>query len=682
VRRPPLIAFAALLALAAAFCGAAARPATAATLIPWFEGVDGHAFSLVQPVSDAISVLGTPDERLELAHRTLTEIGPSAPMWNDWTMNHRPDPRMGYPLENGNVLICGGKDTAFVREVDVSGTIVWEYKKDVDGPLVRPFSAEPATFGGRDCVLISDRDTYRVFAVTWDEAKDVVWQYGTTDTHGAGVNQLSDPFCATQIPPTGDRSDGNVLIADSKGANRAIEIQADDYNAAAPDLGYDAASIVWQYGVTGEAGSGPGHLNFARSPQRLPNGNTLITDSVGQRIIEVRTTDYKPGKPNNGYDTGSIVWSYENGVDGTLDDPNSARYVSSGGLAGKILVTDCAKDTQWVRIINKESKTVDQTIDRSYDRPSYVGSSERSDPRDARVGPDGSLWITDAGFGRVLQIGNEGTGTVESEVLQEPGNIAKAFTFIHVEAPAQAAKTGFEIWYSLDDRSFKQAKISDGRNVNFKAGTWAKRFRYRIVLTSGDRWATPVFEGLTIHFTRAKTGGDKPGGGGTKPGGSGNNGGSGQYAYPTPAAPGTMSGTGTSGTGTGSGTSGYGSGSGSYGAGSGSSGAGAGSSSAANSIEMPVQSTGSGSAQAVQGYQVQGEEGVSGVPLRAAEGSQVPEPERPGPVVPVLALVAAGLVVAAAFFIPWPFVASHMRSITGFDHTRPARFLPFRPLGK
>jgi hypothetical protein len=97
---------------------------------------------------------------------------------------------------------------------------------------------------------------------------------------------------------------------------------------------------------------------------------------------------------------------------------------------------------------------------------------------------------------------------------------------------------------------------------------------------------------------------------------------------------------------------------------------------------VPLQSTGSGSAQAVQGYEVQGEEGVSGVPLRAEEGAQVAEPERPGPPVPVLALIGAGLVVAAAFFIPWPFVAAHMRRITGFDHTRPARFLPFRPLGK
>jgi hypothetical protein len=99
-------------------------------------------------------------------------------------------------------------------------------------------------------------------------------------------------------------------------------------------------------------------------------------------------------------------------------------------------------------------------------------------------------------------------------------------------------------------------------------------------------------------------------------------------------------------------------------------------------VDVPVQSTGSGAVENVQGYQVQGEEGVSGVPLRAVEGAQAAEPERPGPAVPVLALVTAALVVAAAFFVPWPFVAAHLRGITGFDHMRPARTLPFRPLGK
>ena len=167
--------------------------------------------------------------------------------------------------------------------------------------------------------------------------------------------------------------------------------------------------------------------------------------------------------------------------------------------------------------------------------------------------------------------------------------MVKAFTYIHIEAPAQSAKTGFAILYSLDGIAFKKASISsDGRNVNFRAGTWATRFRYQIVLASTDRWATPLLEGLTIHFVKAKTGGGGGGGGGDEPGGSGNSGGSGRYTYPTSAgASAAVSGTGTDGSGTGSGSSGYGSGSGSSGYGTGSSSSGAGSSSTANASTCP-----------------------------------------------------------------------------------------------
>ena len=677
-----IVCAAALAVLALLSAGAAARPAGAAVAYPpWEEGFADHPFSLLEPVSPAVAVLGDADQRLELAHVTLAKLDPTAPMWASYPSGQRPDPRMAYPLEDGHVLVSGGKDVPYVMEVDAAGNMVWEYRNGTDGLLRKPFSAEPATFAGRRCVLISDRIACRVFAVSWDDAKEIVWQYGTTDGPGAGVNQLADPFCATQIPAQAGQTSGNVLIADSNDNHRVLEVRSDDYVAASPDLGYSAASVVWQYGVTGQGGSTPGYLNQARSPQRLANGDTLITDAVGKRIIEVRSSDYDPSKPDNGYTAASIVWSYANGVDGVLLDPNTARAVESGTLAGTVVFTDCDWESQWVRIIDHDTKATLDTIDLStYERPANVATTDTASPRDARVAADGSLWIADAGFGQILRIGNEGSGTVTSVPLGcgKPAML-KAFVRLKIEAPAQPSGTSFAIWYSVDGKGFKKARISgDGRNVNFPAGTAGKRIAYRIVLTSSDRWATPVFEGMAIHFTKAKVGGGGGGGGGDKPGGSGNSGQSGVYTYPSTAE----GGTGSSGTGTGSGSSGAGTGSGSSGTGSGSSGAGAGSSAVANSVEVPVQSAGSGDAQSVQGYQVQGEEGVSGVPLRAEEGPQAPAPERPGPPVPVVALVVAGLVVAAAFFVPWPFVAAHLRRITGFDHTRPARFLPFRPLGK
>ena len=509
--------------------------AAASTYPPWEEGTSGHPFHLREPVSPAVSVLGTDDRSLSLGRETLVDLDKTAPMWDFWPSDGTlppdsyPDPRMAYPLSNGNVLVSGGRYVIvpYVMEVDRSGVVKWEYKNGVDGLLRRPFSAEPARFGGRDCVLISDRDAYRVFAVD-KVTKKIVWQYGTTDVPGPGVDQLADPFCATQLPPTTGQTDGNVLIADSFPNHRVIEVRSDDYRAAAPDLGYNAASIVWQYGVTGQAGSEPGYVNRPRSPQRLSNGNTLIADSVGKQIIEVRTSDYDPLKPNNGYTAASIVWSYVNGVDGPLLDPNTARYVEKGALAGSIVFTDCDVLAQRVRIVRMdESKATLDTFDmQTFAPPGYVTSSAPSAPRDARIAADGSLWIADAAFAQVLQVGNEGSGTVTSTALDcGSPNLLKAFDRLKIEAPAQPAGTTFALWYSVDGKALQKLKLSsDGRNAYFQPGTVGRTFTYKVAFASTDRWAAPALEGLMIHFSKAKTGPGTPGGGSDKPGGSGNSG--------------------------------------------------------------------------------------------------------------------------------------------------------------
>jgi hypothetical protein len=675
--RPAGLVVTALLAAFGWALVSGASPAAAA-YPPWEEGTNGHPFSLPS-LPASLTLRGEADRRLELSRSTLDEIGPSAPMWDFWPSGSWPDPRMAYPLANGHVYVSGGKDVSipYVLEVDGRGVVQWEYRNGTDGLLRKPFSAEPATFGGRACVLISDRIACRVFAV--DKAtKEVVWQYGTTDTPGRDVNQLGDPFCATQITPGSSQTDGNVLIADSNDNHRVIEVRADDYDPSAPDLGYTADSIVWQYGVTGQLGTAPGYLNQARSPQRLANGDTLITDAASRRILCVRD-DYDPTRPDNGYTADSVVWEYVGEVDGPLEDPNTARLITSGALAGDVLVTDAKGQT--VKAISFDSaKRTEFSLDlATYERPPWVGSTDASGPRDARIGPDGALWVADAGFGRILEIGNHGTATATSSPLTcGYPRMVKAFDRIKIQREALPAGSGITLWYSVDGgKKFVKGRPSgDGLNIDLPAGTAGRSLTYRVTLASRDLLTTPSLEGLVIHFTQATTGGGGGGGGGS--GGTGNSGQSSTYTYPS-TAPG---GTGVSGTGTGSGSYGTGSGAGNSGTGAGSTGSGAGGAPAASSVDVPVESTGSGPPQQVQGLEVQGEEGVSGVPLRAAPGAQAPEPERPGPPVPALALVAAGLVVAAAFFVPWPFVAAHMRWFTGFDHTNPARSVPFRPLGK
>src|SRR5665647_2676578 len=130
----------------------------------------------------------------------------------------------------------------------------------------------------------------------------------------------------------------------------------------------------------------------ARSPQRLGNGDTLITDAVSRRILRIRSADYRPDRPDNGYSADSIVWSYEDGVDGTLVDPNTARYIESGALAGNLLVTDAKAGC--VKVISfDDAKRTLETIDlNTWERPAGIDPSDSAGPRDARVAADGTMW--------------------------------------------------------------------------------------------------------------------------------------------------------------------------------------------------------------------------------------------------------------------------------------------------
>ena len=392
----------------------------------------------------------------------------------------------------------------------------------------------------------------------------------------------------------------------------------------------------------------------------------LITDAGGARVFEVdRATKH-------------IVWQF--GVTGDqgagadhLADPNYAARLSDGDT----LIVDSANN----RVLRVSA---DGEIDTTYDvkaegRPSWV-TDDLPDPRAAAYTADDLLAVAETGFQQIVLLGYARSAQAVSIPLDcRPHGVKKAFVKLTWKGDTGQSGTKVTVDYRLDAGKWSPCPgIGASRSYAFPAGKVGKAIAYRVTLSSKDYGHTPILDSIFIQSMKATLGGSGGGGGGDKPGGSGNSGQSGIYSYPSTAE----GGSGTSGIGTGSGGHGSGTGSGSYGTGSGSSDAVAGSGSAANAVTVPVQSTGDGAAQAVQGYQVQGEEGVSGVPLRAAEGPQAAAPDRPGSAVPVLALVVAGLVVAAAFFVPWPFVAAHLRRITAFDHTRPSHFLPFRPLGK
>jgi len=155
-----------------------------------------------------------------------------------------------------------------------------------------------------------------------EAANRIVWQFGETGNPGGGANQLYSP-CAVHL------LDGGGLIIADQGNCRVVEL---DVNGTA----------VWQYGTTGVKGSGPDQLGQpAWEAQRLVGGNTLITDTENQRVIEV-----DPQK--------AIVWQYgDTGSSATLFFPRDAERLANGNTLiadtdhWRILEVDAQKTTVW-----------------------------------------------------------------------------------------------------------------------------------------------------------------------------------------------------------------------------------------------------------------------------------------------------------------------------------------------
>jgi len=225
------------------------------------------------------------------------------------------EPFSAVRLPNGNTLVASR--TNEVLEVTPGGKTVWSYTRLKDNPqLTNVYAARRLANGN---TLIVDRRGDFVIEVT--PAKKVVWRYGAEPGESLQPGSLYDPWYAERL------ANGNTLIVDNRGGTRVIEVRTSDYDAGDPALGYTDDSIVWQYGQAGVAGIGEGQLASPRCAQRLANGNTLITDA-GDR-------DYSGNRVIEATRAGAIVWQFgvagEAGRDLThLDRPSAAQRLSNG----------------------------------------------------------------------------------------------------------------------------------------------------------------------------------------------------------------------------------------------------------------------------------------------------------------------------------------------------------------
>jgi hypothetical protein len=637
---------------------AASAAATAAAMTVTYQGTVGRPYAF-QTLPAALETTTGSDgsQDLRLALGGLGRVDASSPVYADIAAKGgRADPRSVQVMPNGHLLIAD-RAADMVAEVTTDGTAVWAYTAADDPQLQRPFSAQRFTVDGQELTLIADRWAGRVFAV--DTQKRVVWQYGVAKQFGLAVNELMDPFCASFT------SARTVLIADNNGGNRVIEVRWDDYRAGAPDNGFTASSIVWQYGTPGVSGSGPNQLEKPRSPQRLASGDILMGDAEGDRFFVVNR------------ETKKITWQFGHtdqpgaALD-SLQDPTYGQRLGDG----RTLIADSSNGR--VLLLPAAAGTPEVYDMDLLDRPAWVTATDSAEPRGAAFAPDGSLWVADSSFAQTTRLGYASAAQATSSALAcGPAGRKKAFVRLSWHGDVSAPGTSVAIDYSIDSGEWRSCKgIGTRRAYDFPAGTVGRTLTYRVTLATRDLGATPVLDSVMIQTTKPSTGGGGGGGGGAAAGG-GNSGQTGTYTYPQASG-----GSGGSGGGTGSGTSGSGTGSGTSGSGSGAGGSSAVSTaSAGTSLAPPIQSSGAGTPQSVSGARVQGQEGVSGVPLVAARGAQLPAPATPGPKAPLGVLAAIGCVILAAFFVPWPVMAARLRGITGFDHTRPKRYPPFRPLG-
>lgn len=143
--------------------------------------------------------------------------------------------------------------------------------------------AERFTFGRAGQLLVSFREPNAIGVVDPDEGK-LVWAI-----KGYWTGQ-HDPHIL---------ENGNILLFDNRGNFRKPEGRS-----RALEFNPETMEIVWQYTGTQES---PLESDIRSETQRLRNGNTLITESNGGRILEVA-----PDK--------SIVWEYTNPVRGGPDN--------------------------------------------------------------------------------------------------------------------------------------------------------------------------------------------------------------------------------------------------------------------------------------------------------------------------------------------------------------------------
>jgi hypothetical protein len=185
----------------------------------------------------------------------------------------------------------------------------WDAQSEFDteggGPYPEDWThmndVELVDIDGRDVVMISLRNQDQVVFVDMERGLMDEWTLGSEDDYDTIYEQHNPDF----IPA--ERGGPAVVVADSENG-RVLEYQREDGD--------------WEQSWTWE----DRRLQWPRDADRLPNGNTLVTDSNGNRVIEVA--------PN-----GSVVWSVDIGFPYEAERLGTGDESAGGESAARLDLT-------------------------------------------------------------------------------------------------------------------------------------------------------------------------------------------------------------------------------------------------------------------------------------------------------------------------------------------------------
>lgn len=180
---------------------------------------------LISPAKKVLQSFGSPESCI---HEPPNSLG---------------EPNGDTPLENGDILVSEVTGS-YIDEITPTGKLVWTLHL----PIAYP--SDPQQLGP-DRYLVADY-TKPGGIYEFNRAGKILWSY--RPAHGEGM--LNHPSLAERLP--------NGLIA----AN-------DDYRDRVVIIDPKTRKIVWQYGTTGEPGTGPDHLHIPDGFDLLaPDGTT------------------------------------------------------------------------------------------------------------------------------------------------------------------------------------------------------------------------------------------------------------------------------------------------------------------------------------------------------------------------------------------------------------------------